>query len=135
MANWTTIDKRKREDRYISGKPSDDVVAHRRLFDGLNEYIMKHGGWVTSIPGRAEVVFEALPASRLPAQLIELGYNVKPADPAIGQRLLANAVSQRLSLTSSGAFEEMTEGSTKAVAEIRTHAGIVRVVRYSFTMT
>jgi hypothetical protein len=26
-------------------------------------------------------------------------------------------------------FEEMTEGSTKPIAETRTHAGIVRVVR------
>jgi hypothetical protein len=28
----------------------------------------------------------------------------------------------------------LVEGSTKSVAQIRTHAGIERVLRYSFTM-
>jgi hypothetical protein len=28
----------------------------------------------------------------------------------------------------------LTEGSTEPVAQIRTHAGIARVLRYSFTM-
>jgi hypothetical protein len=68
-------------------------------------------------------------------ELRELGYDVRPADPAEGTRILPHAISQRLTLTSCGVFEEMTEGSTNAVAEIRTHAGIARVVRYKLTMT
>lgn len=49
-------------------------------------------------------------------------------------RILAHAIRQRLTLTSSsGAFEELIEGSTKALAEVRTHAGICRVMRYRFT--
>jgi hypothetical protein len=48
---------------------------------------------------------------------------------------LANAIVQQMTLSSSGAFEEMTEGSTKKpVAQIRTHGGITRVLRYAFAM-
>jgi hypothetical protein len=45
---------------------------------------------------------------------------------------LGAAITERLTLTSCGIFEPLTEESTKAVAEIRTHAGIVRVTRFSF---
>jgi len=41
-----------------------------------------------------------------------------------GQRILPHAITQRLTLTSSGAFEELTETSTKPVVQIRTHAGM-----------
>jgi hypothetical protein len=65
----------------------------------------------------------------------QLGYDVGPADPPEGQRLLANAISQKLTLTSCGVFEEMTEGSTEAVAQVRTHAGIASVRRYTFALS
>jgi hypothetical protein len=133
MANTTTIDKRKREDRYIPGKPSADLLERRRLFDGLNAFIIDRCGWITSIPGRAEIVFETLPGSRLPDELGELGYKVKPADPPEGQRLLATAITEYLTLTSSGGLEPLTPGSTKR-AMARTHAGIVKVERFSFPL-
>jgi hypothetical protein len=41
---------------------------------------------------------------------------------------LANAIVQHLSLTSSGAFEEMTAGSTNVIAETRRHTRITRVM-------
>jgi hypothetical protein len=85
------------------------------------------------LPGAAEVTLETLPGSTLPDELRELGYDVREAGE--GQRLMANAIVQKLALTSSGAFEERAEGSTKPLAQIRTHAGIVKVERYMFAVT
>jgi hypothetical protein len=68
----------------------------------------------------------------LPADLRELGYYVREVGE--GERILPNAIVQRLTLTSSGAFEEMIEGSTKAVAQVRHHAGIATVKRYQFVI-
>jgi hypothetical protein len=42
------------------------------------------------------------------------------------------AIAERLTLTSCGISEALIEGSTKAVAEVRHHSGIVPVRRYSF---
>ena len=47
---------------------------------------------------------------------------------ARGQRILADAITQRLRLTSCGVFEQITESSSKPVAEIRIHTGIARVL-------
>ena len=77
---------------------------------------------------------DALPDSVIPAELRAAGYDVQPDDPPEGQRILAAAITQKLTLTSCGVFEEMTEGSTKTVAEVRRHAGIVRVLRHGFTI-
>jgi hypothetical protein len=73
-----------------------------------------------------------LPGSMLPNDMRQLGYDAREIGE--GRRILANAITQKLTLTSCGIFEEMTEGSTKAVAEVRTHAGIARVVRYGFNL-
>jgi hypothetical protein len=118
-------------DRYIPGAKAAD---RKTVFAKINNYIMARGGFVTSIPGTAIVTFETLPNSPIPQQLVELGYDVRPADPPEGQRILADAIVQKLTLTSSGEFEEMTEGSTKPVAEVRHHVGIARVLRYSFAL-
>jgi hypothetical protein len=47
---------------------------------------------------------------------------------------LPAAIRQAFTLSSSGALEAMTEGSTKPVALTQTHAGIVKVERYSFAV-
>jgi hypothetical protein len=73
-----------------------------------------------------------LPSSMLPADLRELGYYVR--DVGEGERILANAIVEKLTMTSCGVFEVMTEGSTKAVAQVRHHAGIARVLRYSLPL-
>jgi len=49
------------------------------------------------------------------------------------KRLLANAIVQQLTLTSSGAFELATENSTKPIIE-RHHAGIVPTRRFCFVL-
>jgi len=45
---------------------------------------------------------------------------------------LAQQITERLTLTSCGIFEALTPESTKVVTEVRRHAGITRVVRFSF---
>jgi hypothetical protein len=47
---------------------------------------------------------------------------------------LPAAIVQEFTLTSSGAYEPLTEGSTKPIAQILRHAGIVKLTRYSFTL-
>jgi hypothetical protein len=51
-----------------------------------------------------------------------------------GQHILAHAITQRLTMTSSGAYETLIEGSSKPVAHIRACARITKMMRYSFTM-
>jgi len=116
-------------------RKSRDILAERKeRFAEIVAHVSAHGGWVTSIPGGTTVTFEVLPDSALPAQLIAMGHDVVPDDPEEGQRILASAIVERMTLTSSGAFEPMTEGSTKTV-HLRTHAGIVRVRRYRFAIS
>jgi hypothetical protein len=117
------------DNNYKPGKAVDD---RKTRFGKINAYVMSAGGWVVSVPGAELVTIECLPQSPIPQVLRERGYPVRPADPPEGQRILASALTERLTMTSSGGYEPMTEGSTKAVAEIRTHAGIVRVTRFSF---
>jgi hypothetical protein len=119
-------------DFYKPTRPNAEVEGRKRRFDAINSYISMKGGWVVSIPGSDTVTFECMPASTLPAELEAAGYDLVPADPPETSRILAAPIEVRMTLSSSGAFEEMTEGSTKPVAQIRTHAGIARVLRYSF---
>jgi hypothetical protein len=66
-------------------------------------------------------------------ELRQLGYNVTEIGET--QRILAHAITQRLTFSSSGAYEEMRQGSTKAVAQVRHRAEIARVLRYQFSLT
>jgi hypothetical protein len=114
------------------GKPSQALADRKKLFAGLNTFIGDMGGWTVSIPGAAEVRFECLPDSTIPAELRSLGYDVQRDSPPEGQRIIGSAIVQRLALTSSGAFEAMTAESTKAVASTVTYAGIATVERWWF---
>jgi hypothetical protein len=115
-------------DKYVPGQTIADIKAR---FAKLNAFIMARGGFVVSVPGAPEVVFEVLPESTLPYELLAAGYDLRPADPPTGERMLAAAITQKLTLSSCGIFEEMTEGGTKPVAQVPTHAGILRVTRYA----
>jgi hypothetical protein len=115
-------------------KPGKVVEDRKTRFAKLNAYVTSAGGWVVSVPGAELVTIECLPQSPISARLIERGYDVRPADPPEGERILPAAIVQEFTLTSSGAYELMTEGSTKPIAQILRHAGIVRVLRYTFTM-
>jgi hypothetical protein len=46
------------------------------------------------------------------------------------QRIIAGTIIERFSRTSSGALKLLTPGSTKPVAEVHQHAGIVAVLRF-----
>jgi len=73
-----------------------------------------------------------LHGSPLPEELRQQGHDIRPADPAQGERILAGTIVEKLTLTSCGVFEPLTKGSTKPVAEVRRHDGIVRVQRHKF---
>jgi hypothetical protein len=85
-------------------------------------------------PGAAEVVFEVLPDSQLPWLLIERGWLVVAADPPEGQRIVSGTIVEKFIRRADGELEPLTSESTKPVAEIRTHAGIVRTERYRFEL-
>ena len=115
-------------------KPGQKVDDRKTRFAKINRWVTEAGGWVVSIPGQELVTIETLPQSPIPARLIELGYDVQRADPPETQRILAGAIIEQLALTSSGALVPLTPESTKTIAETRTHAGIVRVSRFSFAL-
>jgi len=62
------------------------------------------------------------------------GHDLQVADPPEGQRILASAVEERFTHSADGELVPMTPGSTEAVAEVRRHAGIFTVKRYSFLL-
>jgi hypothetical protein len=108
------------------------VLDRKARFERLVVYITERDGFVVSIPGAETVVFECLPGSPLPEKLRAAGYILMPADPPEGERILPAAITERFALNSRGELEPLTEGSTMAVAEVRRHAGICKVERYSF---
>jgi hypothetical protein len=59
-------------------------------------------------------------------------YDVTEIDE--GERILAAAITEQFTMTAGGEFEPLVEGSTKPIAKTRTHAGIVRVLKYSLTL-
>jgi hypothetical protein len=91
-------------------------------FDTLNTFVRSKGGWIVSLPGDPLVVMETLPDSSLPSLLHERGYDVQPADPATGERIVANDT-----------IEDVTTESTRPAFRT-THAGIRRVLRYCFSL-
>jgi hypothetical protein len=51
-----------------------------------------------------------------------------------GQRILASAIVEKFAAGPDGALVPLTEGSTRPVASVVRHAGIVKTQRYSFDM-
>jgi hypothetical protein len=45
---------------------------------------------------------------------------------------LAAAITEQFTMAADGTFQSLVEGSTKAVAQARQHAGIVKVRRFAF---
>ena len=77
------------------------------------------------------MTIECLPDSTLPDELRAAGYDLREA--GVGERILPAAITQEFVLSSTGAFEA-TFGSTKPIAHTVRHAGIVRVMRYGFSI-
>jgi hypothetical protein len=113
--------------------PAEALAKRKKLFAAINQLAQKKGdAWLISVPGAPMVEMHCLETSTLPDQLRQAGYDL--TDAGVGERLLANAIETRLTLTSSGGYELMTEGSTKPVASIVRHAGIVPVKRFTFSI-
>jgi hypothetical protein len=106
-----------------STKPTRSLSLPDRkdLFDRINTFVTARSGWLTSVPGAETVALEVLPFSTLPEQLTEKGYALE-AD-GNGTRLIPHAITEAV----------ITEGSTKPAYRV-THAGIVAVDRYRFTL-
>jgi hypothetical protein len=98
--------------------------SREEAFATLVRYTLVKGDcWITSLPGDSTVVMECLPDSDVPQDLARRGYDLRPADPPEGQRIVANARSE----------DVLIEGSTRAT--IRTmREGIVKVLRYTFPL-
>lgn len=127
------ITDNQRQDFYKPGRVHDKAIdARKELFDELAKFIARRNGWITSIPGAADVWFECLPHSSLPDELRELGKNV--VEEGEGERILPQAIEQRFIYDRDGALMPMPEGSTAPIAMCNHHAGIARVLRYSFRL-
>jgi hypothetical protein len=50
-------------------------------------------------------------------------------------RILPTAITERFCIGSDGELEPLTSGSTRAVALVVTHAGIVKVMRFAFDIS
>jgi hypothetical protein len=107
------------------------VIRERKAeFESLNQFVAKHFGWIVSIPGDRIVDFQCLAESQLPNQLAALGYRVEP--DGMTERILPHAIQERFCRTASGELEPLTEGSTKPVVSVRTHAGLCKVAKFWF---
>jgi hypothetical protein len=119
----------------LHDRQRDAVVDDRKaLFAELNAFVTERGGWLTSIPGETVVELQTLPGSTLPAD-VEARFGCGPV-VEIGetQRILATAVVHHFSTGADGALELLTLGSTRPVTMSQSHAGICRVVRFSFDL-
>jgi hypothetical protein len=79
-----------------------------------------------------EVRLETLEESTVAAELAALGYRLTQIDG--GERILHSAITEKFTLTSSGALEPLTADSTKPIAQTRSHAGIGKTRRFVFDM-
>jgi hypothetical protein len=99
------------------------VVDRKQQFEKLNIWIMARDGWLVSVPGDPHMRFEALPGSTMPAELRQAGYEVTEIGST--QRILPHVIEQKFTIGTGGELELATAGSTRAISQIRTHAGIV----------
>jgi hypothetical protein len=106
-------------DNYLPGD-FREIESRKDAFDKLLKFVTARNGWITSVPGSSQIAMECLPGSALPEELYDAGYDPEPAGE--GERILPHAITETF----------LTEGST--VVRRVTHAGIVRVLRYSFVI-
>jgi hypothetical protein len=115
----------------LAPKEIDRVKERKARFDALNRFATERGGWITSIPGDRTVIIESVTAT-IASDLADLGYS--PVEIEGGTRILPTAIEESFVRNVDGTLSPLTEGNAKPVAEVRTHAGIVRTRRYCFTI-
>ena len=81
-----------------------EVEYLKRMFAGLNNFVTDRGGWLVSVAGSPLIIMECLTDSPLPEALRKMGYSCE-ATGQIRQRLIANAITEQLTRSSSGGFE------------------------------
>jgi hypothetical protein len=120
--------------RQFAGMPSNPEIDEAKAkFAALNEFVNARGGWVVSVPGDPALRMECLPDSRLPDDLRAVGYDVREIGD--GERILPHQIIERFVRRTDGELDPLIAGSTKPIAEVRTHAGIVRVQRYALDIS
>ncbi len=99
-------------------------------FQQMNRWVNARGGLVVSPPGEAKMRIECLPGSALPGDLEAAGYEL--SEDGTRERLLELAIREQFTRNADGSLSPLVEGSTKAVAEVRRHAGVARVEVFTF---
>jgi len=124
-------DKQRRE-FYRPGTPNAADVSRRQRFDRINAFVQARHGWIVSIPAAFDITMECLEGSSLPDDLRDAGYDLEPAGE--GERILPTAIVERFTQSADGTLGILTAGSTQVVTTVVHHAGIVPVLRFTFTM-
>jgi hypothetical protein len=120
------------ETKYRPKGVSERVKTLKERFATMNNFCRSRHAWIISVPGDPEIRLETLPNSTLPAELKRLGYEL--ADDGEGERIIPGRIIERFIRGPGGELVPLVAGSTAPVAETRTHAGIVKTERFSFTM-
>jgi hypothetical protein len=110
----------------------DKIEARKAKHERLCAEAREKCAWVISVAGDPVIRFDCLPDSPLPDDLRERGFDL--VDEGAGSRILHAAIVERFARRADGQLVLATEGSTRPIAESRTHAGIVKVKRYAFEM-
>jgi hypothetical protein len=114
----------------VAGGGQAKIDARKRQFERLNDLAQRASAWLTSVCGATTVTFDALPSSPFAEDLRDLGYEVQDEGP--GERILPAGIEEKFARRADGELELITEGSTATVVTVRHHAGITRVLRFSF---
>ncbi|MGJ4947313.1 hypothetical protein [Bradyrhizobium sp. HKCCYLS20291] len=102
-------------DKYVPGQTYKLAKSTAERFRDLNAWIMKRGGWITSIPGEQPAVIECLQGSFILTDLDAAGYEITPIGGA--ERILPGAI-----VTT----DKQDDGTTITTR----HAGITATFRY-----
>jgi hypothetical protein len=117
--------------RFVSDQ-RDKIEARKAKHARLCAEAREKCAWVISVAGDPVIRFDCLPDSPFPADLRERGFDL--IDEGEGSRILHAAITERFVRGADGELVLATEGSTRPIAESRTHAGIVKVKRCAFEM-
>ena len=110
-----------------------DVIEERKArHAGIVKLAGGMSAWITSVPGEKVITSDCLEHSPFPEEMRQCGFILQ--DEGDGQRILASALVEHFVRAADGQLELLTAGSTRPIAETRTHAGIVKIKRYAFEM-
>jgi hypothetical protein len=73
---------------------------------------------------------QCLTDSDLPAAIAKLGYSIEQTGSA--ERILHSAIVEKLVKGPDGTMVPLTEGSTRPIVKVRSHAGLVPVEEWTF---